>query len=527
LDAPGDILKFIEMSKTPLAWFFDKTNRRLFRHILMAAAVGILLVSLTPIGNLSYDVSCEAKPDTIITNLVLVYINEGTLETLPSVRGNLSRMYHTQLLNRLTQERARLVFYDIVFDQPDQAPAIDRSLVQAVRNQGSVILVGTCQDSIEQGVVRVTSLYPPIRPLLEAAKGWGHAELFGDDIRHISVDYDFVHYAVWVAATNLEPEGLRDENPNRNRWLNYYSRPDKSAFSYCSLQDALSKNIPPGFFTNKIVFVGQNFPSDDIGRRRDTFATPFSRFGAAPIPGVEIHATALLNLLRNDWFRQVPLGCQWIGAVIWAIVSVGTLYALSRKPWLVLVFAAVFGAALLCVFSLYVQWHFHWWWTWMGPAFGQTAVALFLVLNAPKPDRYIAFISYRTEEDGAAALLIAWSLSEQGYKAFIDVKSLNMGRFDEQLYREIESAKVFILILSPNSLARCVNENDWVKKELDHALANQKIIIPVMKNGFNFDAKEGIPDLPQIAALKNYHGLPYSHSDFEGFMRRLVELLKD
>jgi len=57
-------------------------------------------------------------------------------------------------------------------------------------------------------------------------------------------------------------------------------------------------------------------------------------------------------------------------------------------------------------------------------------------------------------------------------------------------------------------------------------LANQKKIIPVMKNGFKFDTKEGIPDLPQIAALKNYHGLAYSNSDFEGFMKRLTELLK-
>jgi hypothetical protein len=149
-----------------------------------------------------------------------------------------------------------------------------------------------------------------------------------------------------------------------------------------------------------------------------------------------------------------------------------------------------------------------------------------LVLRSPKPDPYIAFISYRTEEDGAAALLIARSLSDRGHKTFLDVRSLHAGKFDEQLLREIEAATFFIPILSPNSLARCVNEDDWVLKEITHALSHGKRIIPVLKSGFNFDAREGIPNLPQIADLRNYHGLSYSNSDFEGFMRRLTELLK-
>jgi CHASE2 domain-containing sensor protein len=526
LEWQRDILKRIAMPKTLRTWFYKISNQRLFRHVLITAAAGILLVSLTPIEDLSYDVSCQAKPETTITNAVLVYFNEGTLEALGSDHGSLNRTSHAQLLNRLTQEGARLVFYDVVFDQTNQPSEIDRTLARAVRNQGSVILVGGCEDSIEQGVVRVTSLYPPIHPLLEAAKSWGHAELFGNVIRQISSDYDYTHYAVWVAATNLEPQKLRDEDPNRSRWLNYYGGPENATFSYCSLQDALSNNVPPGFFTKKIVFVGQNFSSDDIGRRKDTFATPFSRFGAAPMPGVEIHATALLNLLRNDWLRQVPWEWQWLGAVLWAIVCVSTLYSLSRKPWIFLILVAFFWAVLLCASSLYVQWHLHWWWSWIGPVFGQTTMAFVLVWCAPRPDPYIAFISYRTEEDGAVAQLIERSLLDRGYKTFIDVRSLNIGRFDEQLLREIESARFFILILSPNSLTRCVNENDWVLKELSHALEKHKTIIPVLKNGFNFDSKEGISDLPEIAALKKYHGIPYSNSDFEGFMRKLTELLK-
>ncbi|HXR05652.1 MAG TPA: CHASE2 domain-containing protein [Verrucomicrobiae bacterium] len=492
----------------------------------MTVAAGILLVSLTPLADLSYDLSCQAKPDTAITNAVFVYFNQRTLRDLGSDHGNLNRTNHAVLLNRLAQDGAKLVFYDVVFDLSNQVQEVDQTLARAIRKQGAVILVCGFEDSDEQGagLAKAPSLPTPL--FLAAAKGWGHVELFGNVVREISGDYTSIPYAVWVAATNLEPQKLKDEDRNRDRWLNYYGGPDSAAFAHCSLQDALANNIPPGFFAKKIVFVGQNFPSDNVGLRKDTFATPYSRFGAGPMPGVEIHATALLNLLRDDWLRPVPWPWQWLGATIWAIIFTSVLYSLSRKPKIILVLTAALGLVLLCAVSLYIQWHVHWWWSWVGPAFGQTAAAFFLVSRSPKPDPYIAFISYRTEEDGAAALLIARSLSDRGHKTFLDVRSLHAGKFDEQLLREIEAATFFIPILSPNSLARCANEDDWVLKEITHALSHGKRIIPVLKSGFNFDAKEAIPDLPQMAELRNYHGLSYSNSDFEGFMRRLTELLK-
>jgi hypothetical protein len=150
---------------------------------------------------------------------------------------------------------------------------------------------------------------------------------------------------------------------------------------------------------------------------------------------------------------------------------------------------------------------------------------LILAIRNPKPDPYIAFISYRTDEDGSTALLIAKSLGERGLKVFLDVNSLHAGKFDEQLLNEIDSATYFILLLSPNSLARCINPDDWVLREITHALAKGKTIIPVLKSGFRFDAKEGIPDLPQIAELTKFHGVAYATKDFDGFMKQLESLL--
>jgi CHASE2 domain-containing sensor protein len=482
-------------------------------------------VSLTPLADLSYDLSFLARPGVTVTNAVLVCANSETLNELGDEHGDLSRTNHARLLDRLAKDGAGLVFYDFVFSEPNRVPGTDETLARAIANQGSVILVAGVESSTEGGI-RVERLVHPIGLLMQAARGWGHAELFGKVVRKISPDAAYQNYAVWVAATCIQPQKFAKANANLDRWLNYYGPLNSEVIPQCSFQDALANNVPAGFFTKKIVFVGQSFPLDKAARFKDTFDTPYSLFGEDAMPGVEIHATALLNLLRDDWLRLAPWEWQWLGAAVWGMTSVAILYSLSRKPKIILVVAAVFGAVVVCGVSLYVQWHAHWFWSWLGPTFGQTATAFFLVSRSPKPDPYIAFISYRTEEDGAAALLIAHGLSDRGYKAFIDVTSLHAGRFDEQLLREIKAATFFILILSPNSLARCLRENDWVLKELDHALSHKKRIIPVFKGGFNFDAKEGIPDLPQIAELKNYQGLVFSNSDFEGFMRRLAGLLE-
>jgi hypothetical protein len=109
--------------------------------------------------------------------------------------------------------------------------------------------------------------------------------------------------------------------------------------------------------------------------------------------------------------------------------------------------------------------------------------------------------------------------------ASLDVRSLHAGKFDEQLLNEIANATYFVIILSPNSLARCANEGDWVLRELTHALEHKKQIIPVFKNGFSFDAGGNIPDLPQLAELRKYQGLQYTNADFDGFMLRLCALL--
>lgn len=96
---------------------------------------------------------------------------------------------------------------------------------------------------------------------------------------------------------------------------------------------------------------------------------------------------------------------------------------------------------------------------------------------------YDIFISYRRSSYDTANL-IATRLKAAGYSVFFDMETLRSGKFNEQLFEFIDNCKDFILILPPNALDRCVNEDDWVRLETMRAMSAKKNIIPVMLNGF-------------------------------------------
>ena len=118
--------------------------------------------------------------------------------------------------------------------------------------------------------------------------------------------------------------------------------------------------------------------------------------------------------------------------------------------------------------------------------------------------QYDIFISYRRSSYDTANL-IATRLKSAGYSVFFDMETLRSGKFNEQLYDAIDNCKDFIVVLPPNALDRCVNEDDWVRLEVCHAMEKGKNVIPVMLNGFTWpepmpDGMENLRDCQALTA---------------------------
>lgn len=133
------------------------------------------------------------------------------------------------------------------------------------------------------------------------------------------------------------------------------------------------------------------------------------------------------------------------------------------------------------------------------------------------------FISYRRSGGLETARNLRDRLSSLNYKVFFDLTSMREGKFNRQIFDEIAQADDFILILSEGSLDRCVEEQDWLRLEIQRALLLHKNIIPVWKPAF-----QGFPpSLPQdIADVKLYDSVKLSEDYYDAFFQKVLVRLK-
>jgi hypothetical protein len=135
--------------------------------------------------------------------------------------------------------------------------------------------------------------------------------------------------------------------------------------------------------------------------------------------------------------------------------------------------------------------------------------------------KHTVFISYRREGGFELAKNIKESLEKRGFKVFLDIEDLRKGPFPDHIYKNIETSSDLIAILTPGSLDRCQNEEDWVRKEIAHAIKNGKNIVPVLHRYFQWP--DNLP--PDIEPLRYYQGLSSDQEYFEASMDKLAELL--
>lgn len=135
--------------------------------------------------------------------------------------------------------------------------------------------------------------------------------------------------------------------------------------------------------------------------------------------------------------------------------------------------------------------------------------------------QYQIFISYRRDGGDALAGRIADRFNALGYKVFFDVESMRSGAFNLQLLDALEQCSDVLLVLPPKALDRCVNKDDWVRKELEFALKKEKNIIPIMMRGFEFPA-----EMPkEIEKIRYMEGATASSEYFDAVISRIESFL--
>ncbi len=344
--------------------------------VLAAAAGATILYLKFGLGliHLSYDLPYAIRPIIQPQEAAIVYLDDDSHTILNQpYTAPWDRSLHAQLINRLTAEGAKAVVFDIVFSDAGPDTQADKALADAIHTNGKVVLAA---DDVPSGYgregVEAKEIVPPYGPFLDAAAAIGLDEMNPDDdlvIRQqvpMSRD-DQIPAMSWAAAQIAGAPVTTNANDQYvPRWLNYYGPattiPNISFYRVISTN--ISDIVPPGFFSNKVVFVGAHLLTKFSGERKDEYPTPHSRWAKEYpfMPGTEIQATAFLNLLRGDWLVRLSANSELV-----ILLVCGALFGfgLARLRPLAATAVSILLAALVSM-SAYLSFvHLRIWFPWL------------------------------------------------------------------------------------------------------------------------------------------------------------------
>jgi tetratricopeptide (TPR) repeat protein len=114
------------------------------------------------------------------------------------------------------------------------------------------------------------------------------------------------------------------------------------------------------------------------------------------------------------------------------------------------------------------------------------------------------------------------NLTQHGFDVFFDFNGIGSGDFEPIILGNIWARAHFLVLLSPSALDRCKDPGDWLRREIETALAAQRNIVPLMFDGFDF----GTPAIAEqlgstLERLKSYQALRVPVDYFAEAMERL------
>ncbi len=329
--------------------------------------------------------SIKPGPETVIAAIDEKSINKlGRFPWPRSVWG--------RVVDRLTEEGARVVVFDVFFTEPENVES-DDLFQRAIMRSGRVILP-VVFDFTETGykesgftakkldfmtrsafsVVKNTNdpfdpfkarmALPTMPRFSSVADSLAHINMIPDGDgtlrwEALSIEYQGDFYAPIGLQAAWVYRGLKREDlaldyqgevrlgntviptDNHARMLINYRGPN-GTFPMFSISDILDRTLPPGTFKNKIVLIG----ATAIGIY-DLRVTPFS----PNMAGIEKHASVVDNILRGDFIYRTEASVVFL-IFLFAIVLGVSIPRLGAKAGAAL-FLALFAGYLGAVYYLF------------------------------------------------------------------------------------------------------------------------------------------------------------------------------
>src|SRR6185503_12829088 len=129
---------------------------------------------------LSYDLLFAFRSASPPAEVVIVYIDDRSFNELKQADiPNWDRNLHAQLLDRLTEDQAKLVVFDLLWDLPG-TPSANTNLARAIQRNGRVVLAAALE-SLSRPQIQAKAPVLPLPEFLGVASGWGVTEMMSPE----------------------------------------------------------------------------------------------------------------------------------------------------------------------------------------------------------------------------------------------------------------------------------------------------------------------------------------------------------
>ena len=121
------------------------------------------------------------------------------------------------------------------------------------------------------------------------------------------------------------------------------------------------------------------------------------------------------------------------------------------------------------------------------------------------------FISYRRDTGSKEAALLNEKLKGRGIRPFLDRHRIHSEDFFNSILRHIDASPNFLMVLTPGYFVNR-GEDDWVRKEIEHAVSKGKKIIAVYFEGYDHNEVDWDRETGLFSRFKTFNALPYEDS---------------
>ncbi|PLZ01702.1 histidine kinase [Burkholderia sp. WAC0059] len=296
-----------------------------------ALLLGIFCHLTASADHLVYDVWLRLHPRAVSPDIVVVDIDNASVAALG--RWPWPRSIHAKLVDRLADDGAAAIVYDVLFTEPSPD---DAQFARALARRPSFlpVLLEPADETGRRDVVL------PVASLGAAAAGRGHInlEVDGDGVvRSVALfegddrsRWPQLMLSVWRAVrSGAVPVGTSGAAVRRTLAATTAGGADSEArvlipfsgraesYRHFSFADVLAGRVPPDQLRGRVVLVGAT-----ASGLYDRFSTPLSG-DLGPMPGVYIHANVLDMLLNGTAIE--PAAPHWVALA--SLVLLATMLA--------------------------------------------------------------------------------------------------------------------------------------------------------------------------------------------------------